>query len=271
MAAKHETWMPLDIGAYLGDTMRLTTEQHGAYLLILMNYWRHGPPPDDDEELAAIAKLPLQLWRKHRVKIEGFFRIQNGHWHQKRADEELAKAREITGNRSEAGKAGARGRWGDEPRPRSGKRNANANVKRNGKPDGNGMANGMANHMANGQQTAWQNDAPLPLPEDSPKPPQAGASVDDRSEAAEDQGHGRRAQGTNPRATGDNPRANGRNPKAPISADDAEFSRWKARLARYQPGGFWNDFWGNRPEHGNPAIPKAVLEEWRQRQEGGAA
>mgnify|MGYP006921341562 CR=1 FL=1 len=257
MVAKHETWMPLDIGAYLGDTMRLTTEQHGAYLLILMNYWRHGPPPDDDEGLAAITKMPLAIWKKTRTKIEGFFRIEEGHWHQKRADEELAKAREITGNRSEAGKAGARGRWGENPDRKRGKRNASANGKR------------MANAMANECETVCRVDAPLPLPKDSPKPPQVGASAEGNSEAAEDQGHGQRATGTNPRATGDSPRANGRNPKAAIGVDDAEFNRWKSRLARYRPGGFWLDAWGDRPESGNPGIPAALMADWKQRIDGG--
>lgn len=104
--AKPDTWMPLVIGDYLKDTTRLTTEQHGAYLLLIMTYWVEGPPPDSDEDLAAITKLDLKTWKKHRAKIQAFFRIEDGRWRQKRADEELerwARKKEQYAERAAAG------------------------------------------------------------------------------------------------------------------------------------------------------------------------
>jgi len=95
VSKRNDTWMPLYIGDYLADTSRLSTEQHGAYLLILMDYWRNGPPLDDDKELASITKLPLAQWRKHAAKLRGLFSAIDGRLVQKRADEERRLALEI--------------------------------------------------------------------------------------------------------------------------------------------------------------------------------
>jgi len=133
-----DAWMPLNIGAYLGDTGRLTTEQHGAYLLILMDYWRNGPPPDDEESLASIARLPLVDWRRTSAKLRPFFTVVDGKWHQKRADEERQKALDINSKRQASGKQGA--------------------AKRYGKPVANAIPFGVANGVGNGQQDGSQND-----------------------------------------------------------------------------------------------------------------
>lgn len=89
--AKPDTWMPLVIGDYLKDTGRLSTEQHGAYLLLIMDYWVNGAPADDDDELCAITHLDLKSWRRHREKLARFFRIEDGHWRHKRIEEELER------------------------------------------------------------------------------------------------------------------------------------------------------------------------------------
>lgn len=148
MSGRTDKWMPLYIGDYLADTSRLSTEQHGAYLLILMDYWRNGPPLDDDEELASITKLAPAQWRKHAAKVRSFFEVVDGRLVQKRADEERAKAGVVSSKRSQAGKAGAARRW------------ASKDGGTDAKPDGEGIANAMAN--------AWQNDAPSPSHKTTP-------------------------------------------------------------------------------------------------------
>lgn len=88
-------WMPLYIGDYLGDTMELDAAQHGAYLLLLMYYWRNGPLPLDDAKLAQIARTELRVWKKTvGPVVKAFFRERDGRLHQKRADAEIAKAAE---------------------------------------------------------------------------------------------------------------------------------------------------------------------------------
>lgn len=107
-----DAWMPLYIADYLADTSRLTTEQHGAYLLMLMDYWRSGPLPDDDEALAAITKLALPQWRKARATLCRYFSVTDGLWRHKRVEEEKARAEVKVSQRSEAGKKGAAARHG---------------------------------------------------------------------------------------------------------------------------------------------------------------
>jgi uncharacterized protein YdaU (DUF1376 family) len=97
-------WMPLYVGDYLRDTRRLTTLQHGIYMLLIMDYWSVGSLPDDDSQLAQIAGLTLKQWQCNRNAIASMF--QSG-WKHKRIDNELAKASDISIKR----KANAEKRW----------------------------------------------------------------------------------------------------------------------------------------------------------------
>jgi uncharacterized protein YdaU (DUF1376 family) len=103
--------MPLYIGDYLGDTPRLTTEQHGAYLLLLMDYWRNGPPPADDDVLCQITRLSRSAWRKMKPSILQYFIEENGLLKQGRAERELANARGNQERRSAKAKKAASARW----------------------------------------------------------------------------------------------------------------------------------------------------------------
>lgn len=96
-------WMPLYVGDYLADTGHLSTTQHGAYLLLMMHYWKKGELPDDDKQLAAIAKLPLRIWLDSRETLQAFF---HEGWKHKRIDEELSRMQEKTDRRAAAGQKG---------------------------------------------------------------------------------------------------------------------------------------------------------------------
>lgn len=100
---KKDLWMPLNVGDYLADTGHLTTTQHGAYLLLLMHYWRKRELPDDDKQLAAIAKLPLRIWLDVKETIQAFF---HDGWKHKRVEAELQKRMEVSNKRAAAGAKG---------------------------------------------------------------------------------------------------------------------------------------------------------------------
>jgi uncharacterized protein YdaU (DUF1376 family) len=99
-------WMPLYVGDYLGDTGHLTTTQHGAYLLLMMHYWRKGELPDDDRQLSKIAKLPLKTWCDYRATLQDFF---HEGWKHKRIDAELEKMMRVSAKRAIAGQKGGIG------------------------------------------------------------------------------------------------------------------------------------------------------------------
>lgn len=103
-----DAYMPLWIGDYLADTTHLTTEQHGAYLLLLMAYWRKGGPlPADEPTLARIAKMTTHKWKATRPIMVALFIEEEGVWRSKRADAELEKANALKAARSASGKRGA--------------------------------------------------------------------------------------------------------------------------------------------------------------------
>lgn len=104
-------WMPLYIGDYIKDTQRLSTVEHGAYLLLIMDYWTSGRIDDDDEILARITKLSEEKWRKIRGKIAPFFLTIDGQWTHPRIEQELLKSRQQKLEAKVKAAKGAAARW----------------------------------------------------------------------------------------------------------------------------------------------------------------
>ena len=126
MSKKTDAWMPLWIGDYLADTQHLTRDEHGAYLLLLMAYWRNaGPLIDDDKRLAAIVKATPKEWIGLRAAMLEFFDVADGMWHQKRMDAE------ITGSMDRAEKAASKARKAAEARWGQSSTNATSNAASN--------------------------------------------------------------------------------------------------------------------------------------------
>lgn len=93
--------MPLYVADYIADTGHLSTVEHGAYLLLIMHYWRHGGLPNDESRLAKICKVTPHLWKKIFPTIRDLF--QEG-WRHKRIDQELEKQEQISNKRSASAK-----------------------------------------------------------------------------------------------------------------------------------------------------------------------
>jgi uncharacterized protein YdaU (DUF1376 family) len=107
MSAPHYMpWYPAD---YLRDTRHLTTEQHGAYRLLLDECWmREGLLPDDDEVLARLVLQSPARWGKMKGVVMAFFVWTPEGWRHRRVSAELTKAAEAFAKRSAAGRKGGR-------------------------------------------------------------------------------------------------------------------------------------------------------------------
>ncbi|MDP9572408.1 UNVERIFIED_ORG: uncharacterized protein YdaU (DUF1376 family) [Agrobacterium larrymoorei] len=107
-------FMPFWTDAYLADTVHLTTEQHGAYLLLLFQAWRSHDCSlaDDDELLALQAKVSPAKWRAMKPIVMSFWKLdkRRKRWVQKRLRIEREKVME----RKAKAKDSAASRWKDK-------------------------------------------------------------------------------------------------------------------------------------------------------------
>lgn len=107
--SKKPSHIPLFPDAYLRDTTHLTTEEHGAYFLLLMAAWGSSDCtlPNDERRLAALAKLPVTRWRKIAATVLEFWTIDKGRISQKRLSKEWAYVQD----KKAKAKAAIEGRW----------------------------------------------------------------------------------------------------------------------------------------------------------------
>lgn len=107
-SARPDTWMPLYIGDYLADTQHLTRSEHGAYLLLIMAYWRNGGPlPDNAKHMQCICKASAKDWQSLASTVSSFFEVGEEVWRHKRIDQEMERAAAGYAKRS----AAAMQRW----------------------------------------------------------------------------------------------------------------------------------------------------------------
>lgn len=132
--------LPLFGDAYLADTTHLTTEEHGAYFLLLLAAWRQADCalPADDRKLARIAGLSLRKWAAIKPTIMDFWQVEDGRIFQSR----LRKEHAWVCKKSESNCKSAAARWGKQPpeKPKKG-----------------------------GMRTQCEGNAPPPPPKEEPK------------------------------------------------------------------------------------------------------
>jgi uncharacterized protein YdaU (DUF1376 family) len=97
-----------------GVVEAMTTEEVGAYFLLLCKAWMEDPAgtvPDDDRVLARWARLTQARWAKCKSSILAAFRLQDGRWHQGRMKREYAAWQDSKQEKSERAKRAADARW----------------------------------------------------------------------------------------------------------------------------------------------------------------
>lgn len=100
---------PTDFAAS-GTVEAMTTEEVGAYILLLCKAWHETPPcsiPDDDRILARWTRLGDDGWTRCRSTVRACFVLRDGRLYNPRLDREWRKLFEYRRSQSENGKKGA--------------------------------------------------------------------------------------------------------------------------------------------------------------------
>jgi uncharacterized protein YdaU (DUF1376 family) len=103
--------LPLHVQALLADTNHLSTEEFGAYCLILFTMWEHGGRlPDDPAFLAKCTRMRRRKWSQLSRGILRPLTRAGGFLSQKRLTDTWLKVQEVRRQRAVAGSKGGRTR-----------------------------------------------------------------------------------------------------------------------------------------------------------------
>lgn len=142
-----DIWFPFYYGDYLKDTMQLSAERHGIYLLLMIHCWQNGHIEDDIDSVAMIAKVQPDS-KSLTYILAKYFVKKDDKYYQNRVTKERECAEENKKKRSEKARKAAEARW-----------NNNATSNATSMPDA--MLQGM----------------PKPCPSPSPSPSQSNSST----------------------------------------------------------------------------------------------
>lgn len=91
-------YIPMNVGDYLKDTTHLDTEGHGAYLLLMMNYWTRGYLPTDFKILLFITRMSSRKIHKLEKIMSEFFYCTEIEQHLLSANQSLETTKDVTEN-----------------------------------------------------------------------------------------------------------------------------------------------------------------------------
>lgn len=102
-------FMQLYVSDFIGDTLSLSTEQIGAYMLLLMAMWNAGGKlPADAAKLARVARLSVKKWKAISDDLLAFFEVDGDFIRHNRLTKELQKSESKSQSRASAGAEGGR-------------------------------------------------------------------------------------------------------------------------------------------------------------------
>ena len=109
-------YIQLYVADYLADTAHLTTIEHGAYLLLIFNYWQKGNSFKAKDErtlnkrLATVARMNEQEWENAKETLSEYFEINENEWVHSRIERDLEQVNSKSTKASAAGKLSAQKR-----------------------------------------------------------------------------------------------------------------------------------------------------------------
>src|SRR2546428_567399 len=104
--ASTASYMPFYVADYMADTAHLSTEEHGAYMLLILAYWQSQKPLRTfngcsttvepalnerstdvervlNDRLAVVARMSSERWAMVRPVLAEFFEERDGYWYHK--------------------------------------------------------------------------------------------------------------------------------------------------------------------------------------------
>jgi uncharacterized protein YdaU (DUF1376 family) len=83
-------YMQFHVAEYLADTTHLSTEEHGAYLLLIFNYWQRGKPLDNTKgRLSNVVRMSYERWTEVSAVLSEYFEIDHNMWTHLRIERDL--------------------------------------------------------------------------------------------------------------------------------------------------------------------------------------